>query len=213
MTNLNYSIINPIPKEMIHNGRKYKLNLCFNRVIAFYELFKDDSLLSYSDMIDISYKWLVKSPKRVQIKEKAEVIERINKEYLVDVRNNENKKKSRTAVNFITDSKYIYAAFRQHYGINLLEQQDKLTWWEFNAMFDSLPGESKIKEIMYIRTRRVPDFNGNNLDEITRIKEQQEYYFLPENWEEIEEEANDNFERLFETIERKLENGEQEVKM
>lgn len=213
MKHFNYSIINPIPTEMRLNGRKYRLNLSFNRVIAFYELFKDDNLFSYSDMIDIAYEWLVKSPKHISIKEKYAVIEKINKEYLIDTRNAENKKKSRTAVNFITDSKYIYAAFRQHYGINLLEYQNKLTWWEFIAMFDSLPGDSKIKEIMYIRTRKVPDFNGNNLDEITRIKEQQEYYFLPENWEEIEEEANDNFERLFETIERRYESSKQEVKM
>lgn len=213
MTHFNYSIITPLPKEMILNGRKYRLNLSFNRVIAFYELFKDDNLFSYSDKIDVAYKWLVKSPKRISIKEKYAVIEKINKEYLIDPRNAENKKKSRTAVNFITDSKYIYAAFRQHYGINLLEYQNKLSWWEFIAMFDSLPGDSKIKEIMYIRTRDVPDFNGNNLDEIARIKEQQEYYFLPENWEEIEEEANDNFERLFETIERRYESSKQEVKM
>ena len=146
------------------NGRKYRLTLYFDRVIRFYDMLKDDSSeLSYTDKIDVAYDWLVKRPRNVSPIDKLAAVLKIHEESLKDPRNDKtDNKKRRTAVNFITDSPYIYAAFRQYYGINLFKEHGKLLWWEFMAMFDSLPEDSKIKEIMHIRTRSVPAPNSYN---------------------------------------------------
>lgn len=202
MKHYNYSIIEPPPNVLELGGRKYKLTLYFDRVIRFYDMMREkESEWSDQDKIDIAYSWLVASPQKASLPEKYAVIREINDNWLSDRKNEkEVRRKTRTAVNFIADSKYIYAAFQQYYGINLFEQQGRLLWWEFIAMFDSLPEESKIKEIMYIRTRDTPEFNGHNSDEIFRIQEQREYYFLDENWEEIREESENALGNLFDKL-------------
>ena len=201
MRHFNYSIDKPLPDTLELGGKKYKLTLYFDRVIRFYEMMRDkESEWSDSDKIDIAYSWFVSSPKNASMPEKYAVICTVNDYWLTDRRKEPNAKKSRTAVNFIADSKYIYAAFRQYYGINLFEQQGRLLWWEFLAMFDALPSDSQMKEIMYIRTRDMPAYNGHNSDEILRLREQREYYFLDENWEEIREESENVLSTLFDRL-------------
>lgn len=75
-------------------------------------------------------------------------------------------------------------------------------------MIDGLPSDCKLKEIMAIRTRELPQFNGHNAEEINRIKEQQQYYFLDVNFEEAAAEAEDGANRLFEALLFKAKEGE-----
>ena len=60
------------------------------------------------------------------------------------------------AYDFEIDAPYIYAAFMEQYGINLLHE-DNLHWWEFMAMFDCLNENTKMSRIIYYRT---VDTNG-----------------------------------------------------
>lgn len=60
-------------------------------------------------------------------------------------------KNARRAYDFNVDAPYIYAAFREQYGINLMIEQN-LHWWEFSALFDCLNEETKMKRIIYYRT-------------------------------------------------------------
>lgn len=55
------------------------------------------------------------------------------------------------AFSFSQDAPYIYAAFKEQYGIDLLSQE-KLHWWKFLALFESLGEETKMAKIMYYRT-------------------------------------------------------------
>lgn|SRR5699024_5390 len=49
------------------------------------------------------------------------------------------------------DAEYIYASFRQAYGMNLYEQQGKLHWNEFRALLNGLPSETILQRIIQIR--------------------------------------------------------------
>ena len=51
---------------------------------------------------------------------------------------------------FSQDAPYIYSAFREQYGIDLT-QPDKLHWWKFMALFESLGEDTKMSRIMYYR--------------------------------------------------------------
>ncbi len=53
------------------------------------------------------------------------------------------------AYSFAQDAPYIYAAFREQYGIDLTEVS--MHWWKFVALFDSLNEETKMHKIMYYR--------------------------------------------------------------
>lgn len=58
------------------------------------------------------------------------------------------------AYSFDYDDEYIYAAFRQQYGINLTEVE-YLHWWEFRAMFKGLDHNCEFAKIMGYRTARI----------------------------------------------------------
>ena len=53
------------------------------------------------------------------------------------------------------DADYIYAAFLQAYGIDLARQP--LHWWQFRALFRSLPEETQLVKIIGYRTMKIPD--------------------------------------------------------
>lgn len=53
------------------------------------------------------------------------------------------------AFSFAQDAPYIYAAFKEQYGIDLTGAD--LHWWKFMALFESLNEETKMSKIMYYR--------------------------------------------------------------
>lgn len=53
------------------------------------------------------------------------------------------------AFSFAQDAPYIYAAFKEQYGIDLTAVD--LHWWKFMALFESLNEETKMSKIMYYR--------------------------------------------------------------
>jgi hypothetical protein len=55
------------------------------------------------------------------------------------------------AVDYSQDGEYIYAAFKQAYNIDLVDV-DGLHWHKFKALFLSLPENTKMSEIMRLRT-------------------------------------------------------------
>ncbi|WP_062052346.1 Gp15 family bacteriophage protein [Bacillus sp. JCM 19034] len=50
------------------------------------------------------------------------------------------------------DAEYIFASFKQAYGMNLYEEQGKLHWHEFQALLNGLPSDTIMKRIIEIRT-------------------------------------------------------------
>ncbi len=67
--------------------------------------------------------------------------------------------------NYDIDADYIYAAFRQAYNIDLAE--NNLHWWQFRALFKSLPETTQFMKIVGFRTIKI----SGKLS-----KEQRQYY-------------------------------------
>jgi len=82
--------------------------------------------------------------------------------------------------NFTIDAERIYASFLFDYGINLFEQQGKMQWDEFKALFDNLSEKSPMKTAIHYRTCEIPKKDKNNTEERKRIKKMKELYELPE---------------------------------
>ena len=51
----------------------------------------------------------------------------------------------------VQDAGDIYASFRMAYGINLFEEQGKLTWKEFSALLNGLPDNTPVAKLIQIR--------------------------------------------------------------
>lgn len=80
----------------------------------------------------------------------------------------ERAKKEQPIYSFSEDSPYIYSAFLEQYGINLITAE--LHWWEFRALFLSLSSKVKLSEIMQVRSVNVNDLDKAERKRIKRLK-------------------------------------------
>lgn len=55
------------------------------------------------------------------------------------------------ALDLEEDAEYIYASFRQAYGINLFEERGKMHWNEFQSLLNGLPENTIMQKIISIR--------------------------------------------------------------
>lgn len=66
-------------------------------------------------------------------------------------------------IDYVLDGDYIYGSFYQAYGIDLMSAE--LHWWQFLALFRSLPESCKISWIMATRAYTTPKANADQ-DEV-----------------------------------------------
>lgn len=77
------------------------------------------------------------------------------------------------------DAGYIYSSFLFDYGIDLIEQQGKLTWDRFVQLFHDLSENSKMGEAMKYRACEIPKKEkGSDNEERKRIIKMKKYYML-----------------------------------
>lgn len=85
--------------------------------------------------------------------------------------------KENRSINLGHDAKYIYASFRQ-IGINLFEEQGRLSWEEFQALLESLPDDTILSRIIQIRNWEPS--KGESTREKERMRKLQQKYALPD---------------------------------
>lgn len=79
---------------------------------------------------------------------------------------------------FEVDAKYIFAAFTQAYGIDLIEVQGKLHWTKFVALLNALPSDTVFRQIRQIRSTDLSKIKDKDQRELIRI--QQNEFALPD---------------------------------
>lgn len=195
-----YDISQPFPEEFEYKNRRYKMTLFFNRVIYFFALFENNSAITDDECFEIGFEWLVKPLFKgiLTTSEKAEIMQFVIDNYINFRKNSDDG--SHTLLNFSQDSLYIYGSFMGAYGIDLFDEQDNLHWWKFISLFESLPDDSKIKQVISIRTQPIPTPDGHNQELINTILEQKRYYALKIPQEQLKKNANNSLNRLFDIL-------------
>lgn len=94
-------------------------------------------------------------------------------------------RKKNKNMDLVHDAKYIYSSFRQ-IGINLFEEQGRLSWEEFQALLESLPEDSIMQRIIQIRTWQPK--KGDSAEHKKSMRLMQKRYALPGTVREDEEE-------------------------
>lgn len=144
-----------------YNGNTYSINLSFDRVLDVIDVQQDDTVL-IDDKAVLMLKIL-----GIDIKEDDNVfllIKHVFENLIMDddeetveydvlgnplpKRKNEDRKRT---IDFVKDAEYIYAGFRQAYGINLFNEFGKLHWFEFKALLNALPEDTLMYQIRNIR--------------------------------------------------------------
>lgn len=76
-----------------------------------------------------------------------------------------------------TDAPYIVAAFQQVYHIDLTAE--KMHWWRFRALFNALPEDTKLAQIISVRRKDLSKVSDP--EQRQQYEQLQEIYALPKN--------------------------------
>jgi hypothetical protein len=180
------------------HGEIYPLDMAYDTVLNVQRMFRE-RLLSDSDMLMEALKIFgidEKSISRLTWDDRSELLNQIFEEK-VKTRTRPRVGKARVLFDFEEDGEYIYASFMQDYGLDLIDQQGKLPWRRFMALFEGLSGDTKIKEVMKYRGMELPAPNGKNNKEIQDLMEIKAYYALGYH----EDNGKDGLNKLFSTLE------------
>lgn len=152
------NFFNALPYEIEFEGETYKLTPAYDNVLNMYESIKG---LSTLDRLDVMAYYLMEEPV-LNVNLILEIIELIlGKAPAAE--------HSQPFFSFTQDAPYIYAAFRQQYGIDLLAERGKLHWWAFNALLQGLTAETQFVKILQIRQKPIPKATKSNREEIAQL--------------------------------------------
>ena len=184
------SLAEPLIEHICYRGRKYKLKPSFGRVITCYETLQNEAFDSF-DKVDMCLKLLVKNKIRLYFmstEKKAELFELIFNQI---IKVNKGKSGATKAFDFLQDSQYIYAGFMQCYKIDLMQCRDTLHWWQFMSLFSCLSEDTRMAQIISVRTKPIPKATKYNADERLKLIRLKQEYML----EMSDEERNANLQQ------------------
>ncbi|MBV6372885.1 hypothetical protein IGJ74_001819 [Enterococcus sp. AZ009] len=178
-------------------GVTYPIDLSFDTVLRLFDLLKDPVLtesekivLGLQLLLGVSFLCEIETQNTIflSILEMFDIWEEPKSRY------DRNGKKLKPKMKEIADQHFsfdydapnIYAAFYQAYGIDLFDQRGKMRWEKFIALFGGLPDETRFRQIVSIRTKKMPTGKGNKeaKDELRKLKK---LYALPKEGEEDEQ--------------------------
>lgn len=193
----------PLSSSIVWDGRRIPLNLSYDTVLMVYEVWQDGAFTD-ADKVDICLGLLVTGWRGNRLieackwRERVDMLSSIFREHI----NTEQKtgaKKERT-FDFTQDAEYIFASFFMDYGIDLIQEQGRLDWRKFIALFSGLSDKTKMREVIAVRSRPMPKPTQHNAAEITALKEAKEYYALKTPFTEKEENFCDGLSQLFKIL-------------
>lgn len=178
----------PLVTSIEFEGKEYSIDLAFDNVLDVFDVLADESLFP-EEKINMSLELLIddfEEQFQGTIEQQFLFFHSIFSTYInteedeieTDRLGNPLPKKPikhTKLIDLVQDAKYIYASFRQ-IGINLFEEQGKLSWEEFQALLESLPDDTILAKIIQIRTWKPS--KGESTEEKARMKELQKKYAL-----------------------------------
>lgn len=164
-----------------------------------------DDNFSDSEKLDLAIDMLI-GKCRLDTENKALLLQYIFSEYINTSRRDLPKNEVKT-VDFVQDSAHIYSSFLMDYSIDLIDVQRRLHWWKFISLFCGLSEQTKMREIMSIRARKLPILTKYNGEEIAALRELKAYYALEISAEQREQNFQAGLASLAETLKERSENN------
>lgn len=163
----------PLVTSVRYRGRRYRLRPSFDRVLAAYKVLQNEEF-SQEERADIALSYIVKGRYPVSFDLLNTILESLKA-----IPTKAGDDDDTPVIDFDIDAPYIYAAFMQAYGIDLYEQQGKLHWQKYAALVASLPTDTRIADIMRIRSQKVPAITRHNREEVENLMRAKARYALP----------------------------------
>lgn len=193
------SLKQPLEKNINFNDCDYAINLSFDNVLRYYEML-DDEIYDDSEKIEQAFDmFVIEEVKTITFEDKLKIVKQITS--FIAHHDNDNQSESehvtsnKAVYDYEEDAGYIYASFLYDYNLDLIEQQGKLHWDKFYALFNSLSSSSKMQEVIKIRLMEIPtDASPEVINNIAQLKQM---YMLKRNMQEIDEEQDRLFDSFF----------------
>lgn len=194
------NLYDPLPSSVIVNGKTYQLDLSFDNVLYALKA-RNDEGMTLSDRCETFLRLIIKQdmpPEEDWVDAHNAILALITtvhqKPMRYDINGDPIKPKGEDEdgqpdYDFEFDAAYIYAAFRQAYGVDLVQEQGRLHWLTFAAMFDALPDETAFVRIRHIRSMKLSEIKDKK--QRAEVRKQQRALALPET--DLEKEEGDNY--------------------
>lgn len=186
------SLTYPNDDFFVINGKKYEARASFDIILAIIDCLSDKRLNDYTKLIICIQNFFGKDTDLVTL-EPNELMSVFNNVFAYYTKGKEKPKKYDDLGNEIPeiedydedvvqcyslkqDANYIYGAFVQTYGIDLVESQGKLHWFKFQALLESLPDDTKFRQI--IKIRQWKPRKGDSTEYKRDMRKLQDFYSL-----------------------------------
>lgn len=192
------NMFNRLPYFVILQGQKYKINVDFRNMISFEKKIEDKNVdiskkVQYGLQHFYPYFYNIENYQKL-IKNKELYKEACNKliwfykcgreNYHKTIKKGKKGKANIQIYSYDFDDEYIWGAFHELHGIDL--SIDKVHWWKFKAILNSLPENTQFNKIKSYRA-----YDGDN-ESMLDLKE---YWKLP-----ISTDEQDRLNRIYETL-------------
>ena len=182
------SLCNPLHETYEYRGVEYPIDLTFDNVLRFYQLL-DDKEFNNEEIVAMAFEMFfdmkTKDPEFV-LAAFRDISDYISHEPYGNDGGDETVSSPIKYYSFTQDAGAIYASFMEQYGMDLIEQEGKLHWDKFKALFAGLGPKTYFQRIVQIRMRDTSKLEGQ---ELTDVIQAQSYYELDENKTEASRQA------------------------
>lgn len=166
-----------LEKRFDFKGMSIELDIPFNHILLVYELLEDDTFEEI-EKIEMIFNLICRCKnKKIDVQTKNEIVQHIFKNY-INVVNVKSNKSGAKHYDFNNDAGFIYASFMSDYNIDLYEKINSLDWRKFIWLFHGLSKDSKMKEVINIRSMKIPKQTKTNGEYIQNILEMKDAYQL-----------------------------------
>ena len=182
-----FTLYEQLETEIEINGHVYEVDMSFDNIILFLEMMNDMSLSDVEKVYHGIYLLLgieLDTALEIQVKLFESLIQNLihsddKSKTPVDLEGNIMplpKQQQNYCLKY--DAEYIYTSFKQAYQIDLLEEQGKLDWRKFKLLLRDLPDDTKLKQVIDIRTKDYPKGKHSG-EERRKLKELKRAFALP----------------------------------
>ena len=178
-----------LPYSIEYKGRTYRLRPFFDVVLEVLDTLNRKDLTGES-VIEYCL-WLLVDEKRYPLD--GEFLDEI-----LTLLVKRGKSDHPRSIDMRQDAELIYSAFRQAYNIDLHKEQ--LHWSEFVSLLGGLPSDTRLMEVVQIRTRPVPKPTKYNADEIRELMRLKAIYRIKLTDEEADEQYRAGLNRLAQNL-------------
>lgn len=185
--------------DVLIEGRTFTLDMSYGKVLRFLDLTNDETLneplkqvLAVRMALDIkddkefprfdnpkSYELLIQSYiDKINAVRKEQTVEYdLNGDPVPVVQDDDEEEQTRM-YDLTHDAEYIYSSFIQAYNIDLINEQNNLHWYKFNALLSGLPDNTKFAQVLSIRSWKKS--KGDSSQYVADMKKLQKEYKLPD---------------------------------